>query len=173
MTKAKAKPKSKMLTKPKPPATPTPVLVVTAAVIEERDCFLVTRRLRGTHLEGHWEFPGGKCDPGESLEACLAREIDEELGCGVRVGAEVFSITHAYPERTVELHFFACTLDGDARPRLGQQMRWVARSDLRSLPFPAADRQLIDVLSDPPVPQAPRSPEPASSPRRRKADAGR
>jgi len=156
------------MTKP----TPAPVVVVTAAVIEERDCFLVTRRLRGTHLEGDWEFPGGKRDPGESLEACLVREIDEELGCGVSVGAEVFSITHAYPERTVELHFFACTLDGEARPRLGQEMRWVARSDLRSLPFPAADRGLIDVLSDPRVPPAPPSPEPASSLQPRKADGG-
>jgi 8-oxo-dGTP diphosphatase len=159
------------MTKPGP--TPAPVVVVTAAVIEESDRFLVTRRLRGTHLEGHWEFPGGKCDPGESLEDCLVREIDEELGCGVQVGREVFSITHAYPERTVELHFFACTLEGEPRPRLGQDMQWAARSALRSLPFPAADRGLIDVLSDPPAPQAPPALERASSPRPRKADAER
>lgn len=150
-----------------------PVLVVTAAVIEERNRFLVTRRLRGTHLEGHWEFPGGKCHAGESLEACLVREIDEELGCGVTVGAEIFSITHAYPERTVELHFFACRLAGEPRPQLGQDMQWVARSALGSLPFPPADRELIDALSDPPAPPAPASPQPASSPRPRKADGGR
>jgi mutator protein MutT len=139
-------------------------IVVTAAVIEERDRFLVTRRLRGTHLEGHWEFPGGKCDPGESLEACLIREIDEELGCGVTVGREIFVITHAYQERTVELHFFACSLEGEPRPRLGQDMQWVARDALRSLPFPPADRELIDLLSDP----SPRAQ--ASSPPRRTAD---
>ena len=142
-----------------------PVLVVTAAVIEERDRFLVTRRLRGTHLEGHWEFPGGKCDPGETLEACLAREIAEELGCGVTVGGEVFTITHAYPERTVELHFFACVLAGEPQPRLGQEMQWVARSVLRTLPFPAADRELIEVLSDPAAQPVP--PAPASTPPRR------
>ena len=149
-----------------------PALVVTAAVIEEHDRFLVTRRLRGTHLEGHWEFPGGKCDAGESLEACLVREIDEELGCGVTVGGEIFAITHAYPERTVELHFFSCRLHGDPQPRLGQEMQWVARSALRSLPFPAADRELIDVLSDRPAPPAP-FPDPASSPPRRTADGER
>ena len=126
-----------------------PTLVVTAAVIEDRGRFLLTRRLRGTHLEGHWEFPGGKCDPGESLTDCLGREIDEELGCRVIVGREIYTITHAYPERTVELHFFACTLGGDPRPMLGQEMRWVERALLGSLPFPEADRELIALLSDP------------------------
>jgi 8-oxo-dGTP diphosphatase len=128
----------------------TAPLVVTAAVVEQHDCFLLTRRLRGTHLEGQWEFPGGKCDPGESLVEGLVREIDEELGCAVTVGREIYTITHAYQERTVELHFFACTLAGEPRPHLGQEMRWVARDALRSLTFPAADRELIELLSDPP-----------------------
>ena len=122
-------------------------LVVTAAVIEEDDRFLLTRRPRGTHLEGFWEFPGGKCDEGESLADCLAREIDEELGCPVAVGAEIYSITHTYPERIVELHFFTCTLAGAPHPRLGQEMRWVARRELRTLNFPEADAELIARLS--------------------------
>ena len=129
----------------------TAPLVVTAAVVEDDDRFLLTRRLRGTHLEGRWEFPGGKCHSGESLVACLMREIDEELGCAVTVGRELYTITHAYPERTVELHFFACTLAGEPQPLLGQEMRWVPRDELRSLSFPAADRALIDLLSDPPA----------------------
>ena len=49
-------------------------IVVTAALVERGGCFLVTRRQKGVHLEGYWEFPGGKCEPGESLAACLARE---------------------------------------------------------------------------------------------------
>jgi len=142
----------------------TPPLVVTAAVIEEHDRFLLTRRLRGTHLEGQWEFPGGKCDPGESLVDCLVREIDEELGCGVTVGREIYTITHAYPERTVELHFFACTLAGKPRPQLGQEMRWVARGVLRSLTFPAADRELIGLLSDPTASPDARRPNPPAKP---------
>ena len=121
-------------------------VVVTAAVIECDGRFLVTRRLRGTHLEGMWEFPGGKCDPGESLTACLQREIREELGTGVVVGSEILQSTHEYTGRSVALHFFACSLTGDPQPLLGQEMRWVAREDLRSLKFPPADDRLIDLL---------------------------
>ena len=62
------------------PAPSPAALVVTAAVIERDGAFLLTRRLDGTHLEGQWEFPGGKCEPGETLEQCLARELREELG---------------------------------------------------------------------------------------------
>jgi 8-oxo-dGTP diphosphatase len=139
-----------------------PRLVVTAAVIEEQGRFLLTRRPRGAHLEGFWEFPGGKCDAGESLPDCLAREIDEELGCGVSVGEEIYAVTHAYPERVVELHFFACSLVDPPHPRLGQEMRWVARSDLRSLDFPPADAELIARLSADPADAA--TPLPAAAP---------
>ena len=57
-----------------------PTIVVTAAVIERDGAFLVARRQNGVHLAGYWEFPGGKCDPDESLTACLVRELREELG---------------------------------------------------------------------------------------------
>ena len=121
-------------------------IVVTAAVIERGGAFLVTRRLQGVHLEGCWEFPGGKCDSGESHAACLEREILEELGTGARVGRKVFSIEHAYPERIVELHFFECELAGEPRALLGQEMQWVPREELRSLEFPPADAELIQML---------------------------
>jgi len=123
-------------------------LVVTAAVIERGGRYLVTRRQQGVHLEGLWEFPGGKCDPGESLADCLRRELREELGVEATIGAEVLSTTHAYPERSVELHFIGCTLRGDPSPQLGQQMRWVAREELRSLEFPPADGELIQLLCE-------------------------
>ena len=87
-------------------------IVVTAAVIERDGRFLVTRRQHGVHLEGCWEFPGGKCEPGEPLAACLSRELREELDVDARVGDEVFTVTHTYPERRVELHFFASELLG-------------------------------------------------------------
>jgi 8-oxo-dGTP diphosphatase len=118
-------------------------VIVTAAVIERDGAYLVTRRPAGVHLAGLWEFPGGKCDRGEELEACLAREIREELDTAVEVGREIFSTAHAYPERVVELHFFACTLKGEPRPALGQELRWVRRAELRSLDFPPADDELI------------------------------
>jgi 8-oxo-dGTP diphosphatase len=124
-------------------------IVVTAAVVERDETFLVTRRQKGTHLEGYWEFPGGKCDAGESLAACLVRELREELDVDARVGDEVFTTTHAYPERSVELHFFRCELYGEPRPQIGQEMRWVRRDELTTLEFPPADAELIEILGQP------------------------
>jgi 8-oxo-dGTP diphosphatase len=124
-----------------------PRIVVTAAVIERDGAYLVTKRPSGVHLAGLWEFPGGKCDTGETLADCLSREIREELGCEIEVGREVFATSHAYPERLVVLHFFACTLLGQPTPLLGQELRWVPRSTLATLDFPPADDELIALLS--------------------------
>ncbi len=123
-------------------------LRVAAAIIERHDTFLLTRRPTGSHLEGLWEFPGGKCLPGESLAACLARELREELGVDAAIGEERFTVTHDYPDRRVELHFLACALRGEPAPQLGQEMRWVARADLAGLEFPPADDELIRRLRD-------------------------
>lgn len=121
-------------------------IVVLAAVIERDRSFLLTRRLRGTHLAGTWEFPGGKCEPDESHQACLRRELEEELGVVAEVGDEICTVTHAYAERTVELHFRRCTIAGAPQALLGQEMRWVPREDLHTLEFPEADRELIERL---------------------------
>ena len=59
---------------------------------------------------------------------------------------ELFTIAHTYPDRIVELHFFACTLDGEPEPLLGQEMQWVARERLHELEFPPADADLIRML---------------------------
>ena len=123
-----------------------PRIVVTAAVVRRDDTFLVTRRQAGVHLEGYWEFPGGKCDAGESLAQCLGREMLEELDTPVRAGLEILATEHEYPERIVELHFMECELLEEPRPLLGQEMRWVSRQDLRLLRFPPADDELIDLL---------------------------
>jgi len=122
-------------------------IVVTAAIIQRDDRYLVTRRQLGVHLAGVWEFPGGKCDEGESLAACMARELREELGIDATVGGEVFTISHDYPDRRVELHFFECQSADDPSPLVGQEMRWVAREELADLEFPPADAELIRVLS--------------------------
>jgi 8-oxo-dGTP diphosphatase len=123
-------------------------IVVCAAIIERDGRFLITQRQKGVHLEGLWEFPGGKCDPGETLSACLARELREELDVGVAVGEEVFTTVHAYPERLIELHFLRGELIGEPAPQLGQQMQWAARADLSQLPFPPADMELIRWLTE-------------------------
>jgi 8-oxo-dGTP diphosphatase len=122
-------------------------VVVTAAVVERDGRVLVTRRLQGTHLEGYWEFPGGKCDPGEPLEACLARELLEELAVDAIVGGKILTTSHQYPERRVELHFFACELRGEPVPQLNQEMAWVPREALASLKLPPADDELVALLA--------------------------
>jgi 8-oxo-dGTP diphosphatase len=121
--------------------------VVVAAVIERDGRFLLTLRPAGTHLADHWEFPGGKCDPHETHAEALRRELHEELDIVAAVGPLVHSVTHAYPGRTVALHFYACSYEGEPKGMVGQQVRWVRREDLASLPFPAADADLITRLA--------------------------
>ena len=123
-------------------------IVVTAAIIERDQRFLVTRRQPGVHLAGVWEFPGGKCDAGESLIACITRELREELAIEAIVGPEIFTIAHDYPDRHVELHFFECESPDVPSAILGQEMRWVGRDELAQLEFPPADAELIRMLSD-------------------------
>ncbi|MFI5179026.1 MAG: (deoxy)nucleoside triphosphate pyrophosphohydrolase [Vicinamibacterales bacterium] len=129
-------------------------IVVIAAVVERDGHFLITRRLDRGHLPGLWEFPGGKCEPGESHEACLARELVEELGVGARIGDEIIAIEHAYPDRTVRLHFRRCEILGEPEARLGQEMQWIARAALGTLDFPEADRALIERLRQDAIPRA-------------------
>jgi mutator protein MutT len=94
-----------------------------------------------------WEFPGGKCEPGESLEDCMKRELLEELAIRADVGTEVLSASHDYPDRRVVLHFLACTTADEPSPQMGQEMRWVARGALAKLAFPPADAELIEILT--------------------------
>ncbi len=122
-------------------------IAVAAAVVERDGAFLLTRRLEGTHLAGTWEFPGGKCDPGELLRDCLVREIREELGVECVVGDEIMTIAHDYPDRHVVLHFFRCEIVGVPSACIGQAMEWVARERLSDYEFPPADAALIAMLS--------------------------
>ncbi len=116
---------------------------MTAAVVEREGAFLLTRRLDGTHLAGHWEFPGGKVHAGETLQESLAREIREELDAEIAVGDEILATVHDYPERSIELRFFRCTLRSEPKPVLGQEMRWVPLGELASIQLPPADDELV------------------------------
>ena len=122
-------------------------IAVVAAVIEHDGRFLITRRQDGVHLAGLWEFPGGKIANGESHAAALRREMVEELDVDVAVGDLVLECSHAYPDRTVTLHFYRCDLLGTPRPMIGQEMEWVTRDELNALTFPPADDQLITLLT--------------------------
>ena len=120
---------------------------VVAAVVEEGGRYLVTRRQAGVHLAGLWEFPGGKVQPAETHEAALAREMDEELAVGAVVDGLLLSTSHTYPGKAVTLHFYRCRIEGTPVPQQGQEMQWVSRSDLAALEFPAADADLIVLLT--------------------------
>jgi 8-oxo-dGTP diphosphatase len=132
---------------PKPVFGKRAVVLVAAAVVEREGAFLLTRRLDGTHLAGHWEFPGGKCHAGETLAECLVREIREELDADVDVGREILGTVHDYPERTIELRFFRCELRTEPRPTMGQEMRWVPLAELASTQLPPADAELVRLLT--------------------------
>ena len=127
-------------------AVAEPVQVAAALILHEGR-YLLTRRKADVHLGGLWEFPGGKREPGESLEECLRRELREELGIEITEPVPFQVIRHAYPEKTVELHFFRCSIkDGQPRPLGCEALRWVTPEELARVPLPPADRPLVEVL---------------------------
>jgi mutator protein MutT len=126
---------------------PSPIIQVAAGLISRDGCYLIARRKAGVHLGGFWEFPGGKREPGESLKACLRRELREELGIEVTPPVPFRVISHAYPDKTVELHFFRCAIMAGKEQALGcDEVRWVAAGELAGFEFPPADRPLVELL---------------------------
>ncbi len=124
----------------------TPLIVV-AGVLFENGRVLLTQRKAGAHLEGLWELPGGKIDPDEDPRDALVRELREELGIEVEVGAPIEVTSWRYPEKRVLLLFFEVTrtLTSPEPQRLDvADLRWATRSDLDALSFPAADVSVIE-----------------------------
>lgn len=126
-----------------------PMLLVVAAAMIQDGRVLVQQRPEGTSLAGLWEFPGGKIEPGESPEAALARELDEELGVTVDPSALV-PITFA-SEPLVERHLVLLLyrLDrwqGVPEPRHASALRWADMAMLRALPMPPADLPFLAAL---------------------------
>jgi len=124
-----------------------PLIVVAAVIRDEAGMILLTRRPEGSQMAGLWEFPGGKVESGESPTTALARELEEELGLRAVIGKPVTFAVHEEAGLRILLLFYEVEM-GEASPeaREGQQMAWVAPSDLDSYPTPPADRELIDRL---------------------------
>lgn len=129
------------------PLTPRTSIDVSAGLVFRSGQLLITQRHADAHLGGLWEFPGGKREPGETFEACLIRELEEELGIQVEVSDMFEETTHAYPEKSVRLKFFVCRIARGEPQTLGcAALKWVTRADLRAHEFPAADATLLERL---------------------------
>jgi mutator protein MutT len=127
------------------------VLEVAAGLVFRDGKLLITQRPAGGHLAGLWEFPGGKREANESFADCLRRELMEELGIDVDIGALVESITHNYPEKAVHLRFFRCAWKRHEPQPLGcPAFRWVTKEELADYSFPAADARLLTKLQTTP-----------------------
>lgn len=123
------------------------IIDVAAALVFRDGKLLLTQRNPGSHLGGLWEFPGGKREIHETFEECLLRELREELGIEVTVGPVLESITHSYPEKTVHLRFFRCSLVRNEPQALEcAAFVWVSASELLQYSFPEADARLLDRL---------------------------
>lgn len=129
------------------PRRPTPHYDVTAAVVQHQGRLLIAQRRPEAMLGGLWEFPGGKCQPGETLADCLRRELREELGIEVAVGEPVATIPHAYSHFRITLHAFRCALlAGEPRPIACADVRWVRLEELDAYAFPVTDQRIIAAL---------------------------
>ncbi len=125
---------------------PTPI-DVSAALVFRDGRLLITQRHAEAHLGGLWEFPGGKREPSETFEQCLRRELREELGIEVEVGALLEDLTHEYPEKRVHLQFFRCRWRANEPQPLGcPAFAWITREQLGDYEFPAADARLLERL---------------------------
>ncbi len=110
---------------PAVPASRSPVDVAVGILLRPDGSFLLGSRPAGKPYAGYWEFPGGKVEPGETLDAALAREFAEELGVTVHASHFVHTVRKDYPHALVDLHVCHITAwSGQPQPREGQQLAW-------------------------------------------------
>jgi len=131
----------------KTPKKRKPHYQVTAGLIWKEGKLLIARRPSEGMLGGLWEFPGGKQEPGETLQECLVREIREELDIAIEVGARLVSVDHAYTHFSITLHAFeARHLRGTPRAIGCADWRWITPEELDDFAFPRTDRRIIEYL---------------------------
>jgi 8-oxo-dGTP diphosphatase len=121
--------------------------VVAAALFDGRRRVLIAERPAGKHMAGWWEFPGGKVSAGESDAAALVRELHEELGIDADPVAEIMTLSHEYPDRTVDLVLWHVRLlRGEPRGLDGQALKWVDCQSLGKERLLPADEPFIAAL---------------------------
>ncbi len=118
---------------------------VACALIERDGLVLAAQRSETMSLPLKWEFPGGKIDAHESAESCLEREIEEELGVGIRIVAPLPPSDWCYPDFAITLHPFVCTLAGEEIRLLEhKEIRWLSPARLHELDWAEADAPVLE-----------------------------
>ena len=121
--------------------------VVAAALFDEAGRVLIAQRPEGKHMAGWWEFPGGKVAAGESDPEALVRELREELGVETRAENEIMTLTHDYPDRTIDLVLWRASItDGEPHSLDGQALKWVECQSLGNERLLPADAPFIGAL---------------------------
>ena len=131
-------------------STPLPHKHIGVAVIrDDIGEFLIDRRPSEGLLGGLWEFPGGKIEPGESPEACIVREVQEEINLEVTVEEPLITLDHAYTHFRVTLHVHLCRyVSGTPQAIACEEIRWVSLAEMAEYPFPKANSKIIAALRE-------------------------
>lgn len=125
-----------------------PIKTVVAGMIWEGDKFYIQKRGPSGHLSSLWEFPGGKVEPGESLETTLKREVMEECGFKIRVGKMVGNVNHAYSHFKIDMTLFSCHLEKQkAEIREPRETEWITLDEINNYAFPKANHKLFYQIS--------------------------
>jgi 8-oxo-dGTP diphosphatase len=125
------------------------VLVAAAAILNAKGELLIAKRPDDKHQGGLWEFPGGKVEAGEEILTALDRELFEELGINTLAAKPLIKVSHDYSDKSVVLDVWVVTeFSGKAEGREGQEVRWIAPSDIDSYTFPDANLPIIEAFKN-------------------------
>lgn len=122
-------------------------IIAVGLVVNESGKLLISLRPEDAMLGGLWEFPGGKNEPGESLEETVIRELREELGVEAKISEKYMQLKHAYSHFKITLHAYWCFIvSGEPEPNWGTELKWVGLDQLEEYPFPKANKTLVEGL---------------------------
>ena len=124
------------------------MIEVAAAIIQKNGRFLICQRAKGKRCEFLWEFPGGKKEPGETIEQCIVRECQEELGVTLKPDRELTDIFYTYPDFTVHLHFFVAQIvSGQLQRKEHNAFAWITPNEINKYKFCPADEEMLKQFS--------------------------